>query len=592
MSKPKLALIPSGYKSGKVYSILPNDATGDFDFTRQSIGTRVRKDGLIEEAKTSGSITNLQPRSEEFDNSVWIKTRTTITADQELAPNGTNTADKLTGDGTGTSYVYDALNFTASQKYTISIYVKPINVTTFSIQKFSGGFGVAFFDLSTGTISSAPTGTMSNPIIESLPNGWFRCSAEHIPTATGTQNYGFGIQDYNGDQFYIWGAMVSEGALSDYIKTEGATETKRVETFTDVPRLDWLNSNCPSLLLESQRTNAFKYSQDFSNSNWTKTDFTISSNQITAPDGTLTASELFETSATSGKFLHQNTSVATGNDYTVSYFIKYQNKQYIQLTGSTGFSTSYVNFDILNGEIVRNLDNVDARIEDFGNGWYRISLTLEATSTTSGRILLVGIRAATSFRAESYTGDTSNSYYIWGGQMEQGTYPTSYIKTEAGAVTRLKDDCHLLNQTLFTDYPFTVYAKAKVDNFSNVAFSLIDSVASNKYLSIQFTSSSQIGVLRRDASNNDSDYYSFSYSIGDTLKIAISYINNTSYKLYVNGTELADITSGLSIPFDHNDISLGQFRIASDTGTRNSIDDFRVFDYTLTDAELTELTTL
>ena len=56
MSKPKLALIPSGYKSGKVYSILPNDASGDFDFTRQSIGTRVRKDGLIEE------VTNDVPR--------------------------------------------------------------------------------------------------------------------------------------------------------------------------------------------------------------------------------------------------------------------------------------------------------------------------------------------------------------------------------------------------------------------------------------------------------------------------------------------------------------------------------------------------
>ena len=101
MENPKLALIPSGYKSGKVYSILPNDATGDFDFTRQSIGTRVRKDGLIEEAKTLGSITNLQPRSEEFNDSVWSKTRSSISANQELAPDGTNTADKFIGTGTG-----------------------------------------------------------------------------------------------------------------------------------------------------------------------------------------------------------------------------------------------------------------------------------------------------------------------------------------------------------------------------------------------------------------------------------------------------------------------------------------------------------
>ena len=74
--------------------------------------------------------------------------------------------------------------------------------------------------------------------------------------------------------------------------------------------------------------------------------------------------------------------------------------------------------------------------------------------------------------------------------------------------------------------------------------------------------------------------------------MAISFISENSYKLYVNGIELADITSGTSIPFQHNDIALGQFRIASDTGTRNSIDDFRVYDYTLTETQLTELTTL
>ena len=48
MENPKLALIPSGYKSGKVYSILPTDGVGDFDFSRGSTATRVNKDGLIE----------------------------------------------------------------------------------------------------------------------------------------------------------------------------------------------------------------------------------------------------------------------------------------------------------------------------------------------------------------------------------------------------------------------------------------------------------------------------------------------------------------------------------------------------------------
>ena len=48
MSNPKLALIPSGYKADKVYSILPSDGSGDFTFVRVGAGTRVNKDGLIE----------------------------------------------------------------------------------------------------------------------------------------------------------------------------------------------------------------------------------------------------------------------------------------------------------------------------------------------------------------------------------------------------------------------------------------------------------------------------------------------------------------------------------------------------------------
>ena len=170
--------------------------------------------------------TNLQVYSEEFDNAAWSKTRTTITADQGLAPNGTNTADKFTGTGTGASYIVDGFNFTSGEKYTISVYVKPINVTTFRIYKFSGGIGAADFNLSTGTIINA-SGAMSNPIIESLSSGWFRCSVEHTPTATGSQNYGFGLQDYSGDQYYIWGAMLEEGSqVTSYIKTEATTVTE------------------------------------------------------------------------------------------------------------------------------------------------------------------------------------------------------------------------------------------------------------------------------------------------------------------------------------------------------------------------------
>ena len=55
MATPSLAMIPSGYKDGTLYNVLPNNATGDFDVTRGSLATRVNKLGLIEPVGTLGA---------------------------------------------------------------------------------------------------------------------------------------------------------------------------------------------------------------------------------------------------------------------------------------------------------------------------------------------------------------------------------------------------------------------------------------------------------------------------------------------------------------------------------------------------------
>ena len=63
MAIPSLAMIPSGYKDGKVYSVLPSNGDGDFTFSRGSNATRVNKDGLIE------TITGDTPRLDYSDGS-------------------------------------------------------------------------------------------------------------------------------------------------------------------------------------------------------------------------------------------------------------------------------------------------------------------------------------------------------------------------------------------------------------------------------------------------------------------------------------------------------------------------------------------
>lgn len=306
MSKPKLALIPSGYKSGKVYSILPNDATGDFDFTRQSIGTRVRKDGLIEEAKTEGSITNDFLHSEDYSQSEWNKSNLTVTTNQELAPDGTNTADEIF-ETSATSFknINQQTSVTANKRYTTSFFVKYNNIQYLQITGSSGfPSSIVNFDIQNKTIVHNPSNELAR--IDELANGWARisltllCSTTTngrmlivaINSATASR-----LPSYTGNtsnSFYLWGGMMSEGALSDYIKTEGTTETKTVETFTDVPRLDWLNSNCPSLLLEPQRTNLILFSEQFNVTNWSKNNSSIDANSIISPNGTLTADKFIE----------------------------------------------------------------------------------------------------------------------------------------------------------------------------------------------------------------------------------------------------------------------------------------------------------
>ena len=114
--------IPSGYKAGttdNLYSVLPANGNGDFNATRGSTATRVNKDGLIESVATNvprldyplidGVVqdcptlllepqrTNALQYSEEFENAYWINNGITITANQIVSPDGTQTADLLTG---------------------------------------------------------------------------------------------------------------------------------------------------------------------------------------------------------------------------------------------------------------------------------------------------------------------------------------------------------------------------------------------------------------------------------------------------------------------------------------------------------------
>ena len=115
-----LVMIPSGYKTSKVYSVKPTDGSGDLTFSRSNdTATRVNSAGLIEKVRT-----NVIPYSQAFDNALWIKDRNgtgiapSVTANNATAPDGTLTADTIVfnaGAGTTTgdsSVIYQAITLT------------------------------------------------------------------------------------------------------------------------------------------------------------------------------------------------------------------------------------------------------------------------------------------------------------------------------------------------------------------------------------------------------------------------------------------------------------------------------------------------
>lgn len=405
---------------------------------------------------------NLLLHPQTFDNASWsTKSGVTVTADATIAPDGTSTADAMFETATtAIHYIRQPVTTTSKQTFAFSVFAKPNGRDFCILQLISGSdYYTAWFNVTTGTTgstaSNGASAVVNTPTLSA--NGFYRLSVvvtfTTAKTAINADVYAAstdGVSIYAGDitkGLYIWGAKLEQrSTVTAYTPTTNAPITNYIPVLqtaaAGVPRFDHdpVTGESKGFLIEEQRTNLLNYSEDFANAGWTKGSSTIVSNTGIAPDGTQTADTIIPNTILTAQHQTEQSYSVSAATYTASIYVKPNGYSYCMF-GLGGTTSKGKYFNIANGTVLGDWGTAGATgtITSVGNGWFRISITLTATAGNSPALFRVGSDGV----GNSFSGDGYSGIYIWGAQLEAGSFATSYIPTVASQVTRSADNASM-----------------------------------------------------------------------------------------------------------------------------------------------------
>jgi len=388
----------------------------------------------------------------------------------------------------------------------------------------------------------------------------------------------------------------------DFNATRGSTATRvnkdgLIESVAaDVPRLDYPLTNgvvgdCPHLLLEPQRENLQVYSEEFSNAAWSKSGSLVTADQIISPDGNLTADKLNDNDSGTGvvQIFDNIFSLTSSGTYTFSVFAKKGTINYVALRTENfttpSNSTSY--FDLDSGALGTIDSQHTAKITNYGNGWYRCSITFTLSTDVAGTLV---IRANEADNTPNVVMNGNKNIYLWGAMMEESSFPSSYIHTPTNAtVTRSADICNDAGTSAeFNDSEGVLFAEiAALANDGTFRQLTISDSSTSDRVSIDFTSTDN--QIRSFSSSGGSTAANMTGTITDSKqfnKVAVKYKLN-DYALYINGEQVATDTSAAA--------PVGLQELAFDNGGGSNdfygkVKQVIYFNEALSDSELQTLT--
>ena len=243
-----------------------------------------------------------------------------------------------------------------------------------------------------------------------------------------------------GDFVFIQNSQLEPGsATTTYIDTDESEIAHCAGVLEDHPRYDYTGNvnGDPVLMLEPFRTNKFDLSEVFYRSPWTTDGVTVENKEATSPDGSKNASRIQEQGTNGDHFLGYSLELTSGKTYTVSIFAKEAERSVIQFSPSVShIASSHANFDLSDGSVGSTGGDVTASIEDHHDDWYRCSMTFTATATATATFAFYIQTTDSAARGAEYQGNTSNGILVYGAQIEEGPYVTSYIPTYGSSASR------------------------------------------------------------------------------------------------------------------------------------------------------------
>jgi hypothetical protein len=572
LNDASLVMIPSGYKDGKLYSQKPTDGDGDFTFSRGSnlAATRVNSEGLIEKGRE-----NLLLQSNGFNQAGWGISSATLTSGQS-GYDGSSNAWLLDSSSEGYLFQYP----TSSNVGTLSIYAKANSVNNLRLRTFGASINAeGFFDLANGVVGSSTN--LIDLSIESIGGGWYRCSVVYdnapsliriypsVSSSTSSGTIG---------SVYIQDAQLEVGLVSTDVITT-TTTTAQAGILEDMPRLDYSGgASCPSLLLEPQRSNLFDFSEYFEGSYWGKTQQgsasvpVVTGNYAISPEGVQNATRVqFDavgSTSSDRSGLVRDFAFTSGTTYSISCWVK-----------ATSGNNELVQFRVAGAQVGGEQTATDE--------WQLFTATHTATVSTTDNF---GMQV----RGNNTTNESD--ILIYGMQLEQASYPTSYIPTYGGSsVTRSEDACSktgissLIGQTegvVFVEFDQNLIGQSATRRI----FALNDGTTSNR-ITAYISSTNKIDFYVRN-SGGDLFFGNSTLPIGNEKgvhKIACAY-KDEDYAVYMDGDLIISGTGTAGTIPACSRFDLGQQIGANDL--YEPINQALLFKTRLTNDELAELTTL